>query len=44
MLLLFTLCKCDMIPAGSFVLIYKGTLLNSVRWELDLERFPLVQH
>ena len=23
----------------SFVLIYKGTLLNSVRLELDLERF-----
>ena len=22
---MFTLCKCDMILAGSFVLIYKGT-------------------
>ena len=38
-LLLFTLCKCDIILVGSFVLIYKGTLLNSVRLELDLERF-----
>ena len=39
MLLLFTLCKCNMVLAGSFVLIYKGTLMNSVRLELDSERF-----
>ena len=29
----------DMLLARSFVLVYKGTLLNSVRFELDSERF-----
>ena len=38
-LLLLTMCKCDMVLVDSFVLIYKGTLLNSFRLELDLERF-----
>ena len=28
-----------MVLARSFVLVYKGTLLNSVRLELDSERF-----
>ena len=34
-LLLFTLCRSDMVLARSFVLVYKGTLLNSGRLDLD---------